>query len=236
MTITYDLSHLSSFNPITITTEHIESDDKLLSSATDAFNSFFKEFLSLEKKDETKYLLPKSKTQLPREKPLPIEKPKTRFEQFRLEKGLTKKRKDKIVYDKNNDEYRLRYGYKRANDKSDVWMMEVPDNSTEDPYMKLEKEKKERIKEQKKRERRNQKRAARYYDEVRSSLSLKSSSKRKDDITKGLEILNNPGSTPSMNQFNKSKNKVAIFEGDSKVPKIFDRNKGQIKKNKGRKK
>lgn len=222
--IEYDLYHLSAFT--SGATKEELTPDFLKASATDAFLAFFKQIKECDHESDTKIKLPKPVVKIPREKPLPAEKPKTRFEEFVEKKGLKFQEKEKKVLDEASGEYRLRYGYKRANDPLAQPIIEVPNSDkSEDPFSKLKQEKKERIAKQKKQEIRNKKRAERAMKEVAVVASLKGN-KKKDQIQKALDAASHPGSSASMNQFNKVKNKVGIFEEGSIVPKIFDRNKG----------
>ena len=227
MSFTFDLAHLSVFSPAEVNAESIEP-EKLKESARDAFIAFWAELSNLDHENQSRVKLPKPTIKLPREKPIPLEKPKTRWEQFAERKGIEKdKNREKKVFDKVTGEYKLRYGYKRANDPLDKWCIEVPNtDKSEDPFLKMEKDKKERVAEQKKREIRNKKRAARSLAEQAVTASIKGS-KKKDNIEKALKAASHPTSSASMNQFNKVQNKVGIFENGSSVPKIFDRTKGQ---------
>ena len=230
MSLTYDLAHLSIFSTSDVTKE-TTTKEALQESARDAFISFFSELSALVKETDTgKTRLPKPEVKLPREKPLPIEKPKTRWEEFAERKNIQKDpERSKKVYDEVTGEYKRRYGYKRINDPNDEWLIEVPNtDKAEDPFLKRMQNKKERVKEQKKREERNRKRAARAVAEAQAvSTSIKGGNKKKDQIAQALKVASHPTSSASMNQFNKVKNKVGIFEEGSSIPKIFDRNKGQ---------
>ncbi|KNC79064.1 hypothetical protein SARC_08531, partial [Sphaeroforma arctica JP610] len=68
--------------------------------------------------------LPKGKFNLPREKVIPEEKPKTKWEQFAETKGIQKIKRSKMVIDETTQEYAPRYGYKRANDDTKDWLIE----------------------------------------------------------------------------------------------------------------
>mmetsp|Transcript_29847 Transcript_29847/g.58467 ORF Transcript_29847/g.58467 Transcript_29847/m.58467 type:complete len:325 (-) Transcript_29847:443-1417(-) len=95
--------------------------------------------------------LPTPATLVPREKPVPKPKPLTKWEKFAKEKGIQKKKKSRMVFDEEKEEYRPRFGYKRANDESDVWAIPASskDQKGEDPWTRMEREKKERIKKNK---------------------------------------------------------------------------------------
>ena len=50
-----------------------------------------------------------------RAKPIPLPKKFTKWEQFAKEKGITNKKKARMVWDEEHGEFRPRWGYKRAN-------------------------------------------------------------------------------------------------------------------------
>jgi len=70
---------------------------------------------------------------LPRAQHLPEPKIETKWEKFARDKGITKKKKERMVYDENDDEYKPRYGYKRTNNGIlDMPVIEV--KKGEDPF------------------------------------------------------------------------------------------------------
>lgn len=91
--------------------------------------------------------LPDPKTSLPREKPPPKPRPPTKWEQFAKLKGIQKKKKTNLVWDETAKEWRRRWGYKRANDDTKEWLIEVPETAdpNEDQFSKRVKAKKERV-------------------------------------------------------------------------------------------
>lgn len=91
--------------------------------------------------------LPKPVTKLPREKPPPKPKPPTKWDQFAKLKGIQKKKKTNLVWDETAKEWRRRWGYKRANDETKDWLIEVPETAdpNEDQFAKRGKAKKERV-------------------------------------------------------------------------------------------
>jgi len=105
--------------------------------------------------------LPPPKTPLPREKPIPKPKPLTRWEKFAKVKGIQKKKRSKMVFDETYQEYKPRYGYKRANDEINDWLIEVPSNADpmENQFEKKTKEKKERVEKNKQNQKKNVERA-----------------------------------------------------------------------------
>ncbi|XP_069007786.1 ribosome biogenesis regulatory protein homolog [Embiotoca jacksoni] len=91
--------------------------------------------------------LPDPTTPLPREKPPPKPRPPTKWEQFAKLKGIQKKKKTNLAWDESAKEWRRRWGYKRANDETKQWLIEVPETAdpNEDQFGKRVKAKKERV-------------------------------------------------------------------------------------------
>jgi hypothetical protein len=158
---------------------------------------------------------------LPREQMIPVEKPPAPFEQFVKNKGLKIKKKENKVFDEITGEWRLSYGYKRGGKPQEDWMIEVLDGIESDPFAQRDATKQEALTKQKKRERRTKKRAV-------ANVSAKGNYPT-DTLREAVQRASSPGSSASMNQFNAVPNKPPIFEGDSKVPKLFDRTKGRKK-------
>ena len=72
--------------------------------------------------------LPPPTTPLPREKPLPVEKPESKWERFARKKGIKKKSKDepKKVYDEEKGDWVLKWGYRgKAKAADEDWIVEV---------------------------------------------------------------------------------------------------------------
>lgn len=101
--------------------------------------------------------LPRPVTSLPREKPLPENKPKSKWERFADEKGIKAKgKRGRMIFDEASQAYLPRYGYKSKNN-DDPWCIEVPHNApdNEDQYEKLHKAKVERVEKNTKNQLRN---------------------------------------------------------------------------------
>jgi len=66
---------------------------------------------------------------------------------FAQSKGIVKHKKDKFVWDETKKEWGRRYGYKKANDDTKDWLIEVPANAdpNEDQFAKRQSAKKERV-------------------------------------------------------------------------------------------
>lgn len=79
--------------------------------------------------DSTQVLfqLPEPLWDLPREKPVPKDKPKTRWEEFAAKKGISKKSKNgKLVFDEESQSWVPKWGYGGINKKGDnQWLMEL---------------------------------------------------------------------------------------------------------------
>lgn len=70
--------------------------------------------------------LPTRTAVLPREKPIPVQKPLTRWEKFAKEKGIVKQKRSAKVFDEASGEWKYRHGSKSAkNDPLADWCEEV---------------------------------------------------------------------------------------------------------------
>lgn len=74
--------------------------------------------------------LPPPELQLPREKPLPQEKEKTKWEKFAAKKGIQKKKRDgKLEFDEAKGDWVPKYGYKGKNTDDGDWLVEVDEKA-----------------------------------------------------------------------------------------------------------
>ncbi|KAJ2808121.1 Rhodanese- sulfurtransferase [Coemansia guatemalensis] len=150
--------------------------------------------------------LPKTTTVLPREKPIPKEKPMTRWEKFAKIKGIQNRKKSRMVFDENQGEWRPRYGYKGVNnDDQKPWLVEVPANADpdKDQFQARREEKKERIN-------KNQRRQQRNLEEGAMSEKRKHPQQmRKRELQKALVL--SKSSTASMGKFDEK------LEGEPKI-------------------
>lgn len=71
--------------------------------------------------------LPAPQLALPRFKPVPKPRPLTKWQKFAKEKGITKKKQSKLVYDDNAQDWKRRHGYKRGKDEAAVPVIEASD-------------------------------------------------------------------------------------------------------------
>lgn len=101
--------------------------------------------------------LPKSTTHLPREKLIPKERELTKWEKYSKEKGIVKKRRDRLVLDETTGEYVPRYGRNSLKSlQRDVVLLHSESMEPgDDPFSKKRREKKERVKFEKKKQLRN---------------------------------------------------------------------------------
>ena len=122
------------------------------SMATKIFQAYAREMFNLpsEPADVGRLAqLPTPTTLLPREKPIPKPRPPTKWELFAQKKGITKQKRSKVEFDEATGEWRRRYGYKKANDEAAVPIIEAgphEETGVEDPFTKMRKEKKQRVK------------------------------------------------------------------------------------------
>ena len=73
--------------------------------------------------------LPEPSTLLPRSQPLPQPKPLTRWERYAKEKGVTNKKRSRMVWDEGGQEWKPRWGYQKAGNRpEDQWLVEVSIN------------------------------------------------------------------------------------------------------------
>lgn len=85
---------------------------------------------------------------MPRFHKIPEPKPETKWEKFAREKGIQKKKSDRMLYDEDTGEYKPRFGYKRGNNGiEDIPIVEVKpgDDPYADPWSEEKKSKKERV-------------------------------------------------------------------------------------------
>ena len=92
--------------------------------------------------------LPAQTMRFPREKRVPEPRAETVWEKFAREKGIKNKKRDRMVYDEVEQEYRPRYGYKGANSRIENHaIVEVKEGQDpmEDPWAAARQEKKRRV-------------------------------------------------------------------------------------------
>ncbi|CAE7454954.1 rrbs-1 [Symbiodinium microadriaticum] len=78
-------------------------------------------------------VLPAEAFRIPREKPIPEPKGETVWEKFAREKGIKKRKRERMVFDEQTEEYKPRFGYKGINQgEEEHAIIEVGEG--QDPY------------------------------------------------------------------------------------------------------
>ena len=80
-----------------------------------------------------------SAVQLPRALPLPKPTPLTRWEKYQKDRGVSTKKRGRMVWDETAKDWVPRWGagsVKHNEDRVNNWLIETPVNSTEDPFEK----------------------------------------------------------------------------------------------------
>ncbi|EFC47573.1 ribosome biogenesis regulatory protein [Naegleria gruberi] len=147
----YDIGHLMCLDVHPIETP---SQDQLLNSARDNVQLLVNRLFQIENitHEETGLYaeLPDPEFRLPRGKPCPKKREMTRFEKYQQEKGLRvrgKNERDALVYDEVHDEFRPRFGWKKANNAAEndiIIPAKAGDEKFEDPFLQRQLEKKEK--------------------------------------------------------------------------------------------
>ncbi|KAK9361167.1 ribosomal biogenesis regulatory protein [Lipomyces starkeyi] len=141
--VTYDLGNLSVFDTNMIDSDIMSSTDEkkevyLQSLARDSAQLLVNQILALpvvtggrtggdvNHNDGVFVKLPDPTTQLPREKPIPVAKPLTKWEKFAKQKGITPKGRNtgNLVYDEAKGEWAKKWGYKGKN-QEEPWLVEI---------------------------------------------------------------------------------------------------------------
>jgi len=153
--------------------------------------------------------LPRPKTSIPREKPLPKDKPSTRWEKFAKEKGIKKRKRERLIYDEETKDYLPRWGRNRANNPLDDIVKadrpaEMQKYGAEDPFILEKMKKQERVQRQKKREDINRRRAV--ADDAKDlpatvDITTNAPRRQKHSIEKALQLAQK--STASLGRFDK---------------------------------
>jgi len=163
----FDLGHLLANDPNPVAYD--AGEEVLAANARDAAQALINQLLTTceikSASDGIHLVLPPPTTPLPREKPLPAEKPPTKWELFAAKKGIDKKKRDKtrLVYDEASGEWVPRWGYKGANKGTENdWLVEVDDKKEKesgeahDARAEGRRERKERIKRNERKQRANE--------------------------------------------------------------------------------
>ncbi|KAF2744084.1 ribosomal biogenesis regulatory protein [Sporormia fimetaria CBS 119925] len=162
---TFDLGNLTAFDPNPL--PRGASEDDLADIARDGAQALINQLLSTceakSTSDGVHLVLPAPITALPREKPIPEDKPPTKWELFAKKKGIKdKKREGKMVYDEASGEWVPKWGYKGKNKEGDnEWLVEVDEKKERetgeagDSRADSRRERKERIRRNERKQRAN---------------------------------------------------------------------------------
>lgn len=122
--LTYDLGHLSSFDPSPVDEAALRADAGayLLRTTRDNAQLLANQLYALlaTQPNKSAIRLPAPTTSLPREKPLPQQRPQTRWEKFAQGKGIVKKKRSKMEWDENTQKWAPRFGFGRTKDPADA--------------------------------------------------------------------------------------------------------------------
>lgn len=166
---TFDLGNLvcNDANPLPASNQISESD--ITAAARDCAQALLNQLLStcpiVRSDDSVTLTLPAPTTPLPREKPVPQDKPLTKWQEFAKKKGIKAKAKDSnLTYDEEKGEWVPKWGYKGKNKEGENdWLVEVDEKKEKksgeagDARKEKREERKERIRRQERKERNNEK-------------------------------------------------------------------------------
>ncbi|XP_041363310.1 ribosome biogenesis regulatory protein homolog [Gigantopelta aegis] len=172
-------------------------------------------------------VLPDRKTWMPREKPVPKPKADTKWQAYAMLKGIKNKKKGRMVFEEKTKSYKPRWGYKRANDYTNEWLIEVPQNADpyEDQFAKRKGAKKERVAKNELQRLRNIARSQK--SKVPGVGLTPTETPSKDHLSKALVVAKK--STASIGRFteNLPKEKTSKHSGRKRK---FESNYGDLKK------
>ncbi|RNA08704.1 ribosome biogenesis regulatory -like protein [Brachionus plicatilis] len=233
-----DIGNLVQFDPRPIDSSEFKKDpDSFLKQACTIgtqllINNIFQ--LPVEKIDDVIIAkLPAPSTTLPREKPIPKEKPLTKWEQYAKLKGIKNKKKQRKVWDETSKTWKPTWGYKRINDKTKDWLIEIKKNEdpNQDFFSKRTQERNERVSKNELQRLRNIARSSKKkVPGVGATPSVLSENPDKLKLKKALNIAKRADA--SMSKFSrKLENEDKVTKGLGKKRK-FESNYGDIKNEK----
>ncbi|KAN0063935.1 Rhodanese-related sulfurtransferase [Thecaphora frezii] len=150
--LAFDLGLLASFDLNPLTTAYNDDREAYLASrarnATQALiNQIFNLPITRHPDHGPLATLPRFTTRLPREKSMPKPKPLTKWEKFAKAKGISHKKKDKMVYDEATGEWVPRWGYNGINKKEEeqwIHVLKSGEDADTDPAARARGERKAR--------------------------------------------------------------------------------------------
>lgn len=208
---TVDLGHLAVLDPTPIDAARFRNQPEIFikSHTSAAVQLLLRQLQTLpQQKDRLGVVveLPKPQTVLPREKPVPKPKPLTRWQKFAQEKGITKQKRSKMVWDETREEYRPRHGYNRVNDTKEDWILPHKEGKGDDydPWEERAEEKRSAKEKQKMQEERNLREARETgYKAPLVKSVLDGAKQNKTELAENLAVVQR--STASMGKFDKKR-------------------------------
>eukprot|EP00768_Dysnectes_brevis_P003201 gnl/Dysnectes_brevis/2297_a2703_2356.p1 GENE.gnl/Dysnectes_brevis/2297_a2703_2356~~gnl/Dysnectes_brevis/2297_a2703_2356.p1 ORF type:complete len:221 (+),score=67.13 gnl/Dysnectes_brevis/2297_a2703_2356:24-665(+) len=166
----FELFYLSAVDPKRISKNAKRfTEDNIIKRATQNIQLLVDQIFDLPREDTDEgpvAVIPTVTFRLPREKPVPVDRPQTKWEQFAKEKGIKKRKRDRRVWDDKREEYRARWGKDRRTDNTVEFdpIVEATAGVDDfagavDPFTRSRSERRGRVRENKKRQQSNQKRA-----------------------------------------------------------------------------
>lgn len=156
-----DIGHLLVFD------ERVHGDDvsseTIATEATQAVLNALRAIPGKKTAEGIKITLPKGQYVIPREKPIPKERPPTKWEKFAREKGIqNRSKRDRLVFDEATDEFVPRYGKGSKNSLERDVIIPYKEGTPKgfDPFSQKREEKKKRVQQNQKKQRSNLGRAA----------------------------------------------------------------------------
>ncbi|KAL0031736.1 hypothetical protein WJX79_004189 [Trebouxia sp. C0005] len=147
----FDLGNLAAFDPSPVDTEQFAADPDAacLTAASKITQALVTKLFSLpsEAADVGRVAqLPPPTTALPRAKSIPKPREPTKWEKFAQQKGITKHKRSREVWDEETQDFKRRFGFKGVKDDQPAIMDAKPsDQPGEDPFGEERKEKKARL-------------------------------------------------------------------------------------------
>ena len=134
---TFDLGHLLCSDPNPLPPLQHDKEAILAATARDCAQGLISQLLTAcpisrsQDDGNLQITLPAPTTPLPREKPIPKDKEKTKWERFAEKKGIKAKRKEgKLIFDEAKGDWVPKYGYKGKNKDADGdWLVEVDEKA-----------------------------------------------------------------------------------------------------------
>jgi regulator of ribosome biosynthesis len=152
--LTYDVRNLTACNysGLLLPTDSDEREEFLVDQTTRAAQLLIKRIFALPTEsgehDILAILPEKEEMVLPRSQRIPDAPVETKWEKYAKDKGIQKKKKERMIYDEKEEKWMPRYGYKRTNtgiDNEPVLEIKKGDDPFADPWEKSREDKKVRV-------------------------------------------------------------------------------------------